>query len=267
MITSGVKDINNIGQMIIDSGIENITIIAGYMLSYPEEKIIKLTPKECTELKDEGLYVLFIKNNNEASKVITCGLRDDEFLRKTGDVHVPMTKEEVRNLSICKLKLTKDSVVYDIGSGTGSVSIEIARLSDNIKVYSVEQKKEAILLSKDNKNKFNLDNVNIIEAKAPAGIDEDVFATHAFIGGSGGNLIKILEKLYKINNNMRVVINAVTLETLCEIRQAIDEIPVCNEEFVYVQVNKSKKAGDYHLMQANNGVWICSFDFVEKCEE
>ncbi|MCR5608000.1 MAG: precorrin-6A reductase [Lachnospiraceae bacterium] len=261
MITSGVNDINRIGEVIVNAGFKDIDIIIGYQLSYPEEKVVKLTAKECMELKEEGLYVIFIRNNNVYNNVITCGVKDEEFLRKTGDIHVPMTKEEIRVLSICKLKLTKDSVVYDIGSGTGSVSIEIARLSDNIKVYAIEQKKEAFLLSNDNKTKFNLDNLKIIEGKAPDKIDENVIATHAFIGGSGGNLMEILKKLYKVNNNMRVVINAVTLETLWEIKQAIEELPVCDEEFVYVQVNKSKKAGDYHLMQANNGVWICSFYF------
>ena len=172
-----------------------------------------------------------------------------------------MTKEEVREVSICKLKLYRGAVVYDIGSGTGSIAVEVAGLSDDIQVYAVEQKKEAVSLIWQNKEKFHLENITVIEAKAPEGLSELPKATHAFIGGSGGNLKEILRTLYDLNPDMRVVINAVSMETICEIKEILSLYKVKNEEIVQMQVSRAKKTGQYHLMQAENPVWICAFDF------
>ena len=102
----------------------------------------------------------------------------------------------------------------------------------------------------------------MIEAKAPEGLQDLPVATHAFIGGSGGNLKEILQALYEMNTHMRVVINAISMETICEIKEILTLCPIENEEIVQLQVNRAKKAGRYHLMQAENPVWICAFDFV-----
>lgn len=90
--------------------------------------------------------------------------------------------------------------------------------------------------------------------------------THAFIGGSGGKLKEILNVLYQKNPKMRVVINAISLETISELKMILEEYPVQNEEIIQMQVNRTKKAGKYHLMQAENPVWICSFAFGEERE-
>ena len=87
--------------------------------------------------------------------------------------------------------------------------------------------------------------------------------THAFIGGSGGKLKEILNVLYQKNPKMRVVINAISLETISELNMILEEYPVQNEEIIQMQVNRTKKAGKYHLMQAENPVWICSFTVRE----
>jgi precorrin-6Y C5,15-methyltransferase (decarboxylating) len=88
--------------------------------------------------------------------------------------------------------------------------------------------------------------------------------THAFIGGSGGNLREILSALHGMNPAMRVVINAVSMETICEIKEIVSLYPVEDEDIVQVQVSRSKPAGRYHLMQAENPVWICAFNFKEE---
>ena len=102
----------------------------------------------------------------------------------------------------------------------------------------------------------------MIEAKAPEGLQDLPVATHAFIGGSGGNLKEILQALYEMNPHMRVVINAISMETICEIKEILTLYPTVNEEIVQIQVNRAKEAGRYHLVQAENPVWICAFDFV-----
>ena len=259
MLMSGVNDVNSLGQLLLDAGLNQCIVIAGYELSYETQEIMALTPIECVKLKKEGLYTCLIKNPNAGDRRLTHGKADSEFIRDK----VPMTKEEVREVSICKLRLTDKALVYDIGSGTGSIAMEMAGLSPDLKVYAIERKPEAVALIKKNKEKFKLDNIEVIEAEAPEGLDELPKPTHVFIGGSGGNLNEILNTLYSMNDSMRIVITAVSLETIARIKEILSAYPIANEDIVELQVNRSKVIGKYHMMQAENPVWICSFDFRE----
>lgn len=147
------------------------------------------------------------------------------------------------------------------------MAMEIAGLSPDIQVYAIEQKQEAASLIWRNKEKFQLENVTVVKAKAPEGLQKLPKATHAFIGGSGGKLKEILQALYEINPNMRVVANAISMETICEIKEALSVYPIENEEILQVQASRAKRAGEYHLMQAENPVWICGFHFREARHE
>lgn len=257
LIMSGVKDVNRLGEALLKAGMVECEIITGYQLSYEEQLIKKRTPEECVKLREEGLYTCFVKNPNAVCKALTHGMADTSFIRDK----IPMTKEEVREVVICKLKLHQGAVVYDIGSGTGSVAVEMAMLSPEIQVYAVEQKKEAVLLIEQNKEKFRLDNVTVIEKKAPEGLRNLPMASHAFIGGSGGNLREILRILYEINYDMRVTLTAISMETICEMKEILSLYPIEDEEIIQMQVSRAKKTGQYHLMQAENPVWICTFHF------
>ncbi len=261
LILSGVRDVNRLGGSLIKAGLAGCEIITGYQLSYAGQQIRKRTPGECMDLKEEGLYTCFVKNPNAIHRNLTHGLSDEEFIRGK----VPMTKEEIREASICKLKLYQGAVVFDIGSGTGSIAMEMAGLSPDIQVYAIEQKKEAVSLIRQNKEKFQLENITVIEAKAPDGLRDLPKASHAFIGGSGGNLKEILQVLYERNPYMRVVINAVSMETICEIKEILTLYPTENGEIVQMQVSRAKEAGRYHIMQAENPVWICAFQFRGEC--
>ena len=256
LLMSGVQDVNRLGMLLTEADMTECEVIAGYQLSYKEQRIEKLTPAQCCELKAEGLYTCFVKNSYTVKRNLTHGIADEKFIRDK----VPMTKAEVREVSICKLRLQKDSVVYDIGSGTGSVAVEIAALSDDIQVYAIERKKEAVSLIQKNKEKFALENINIAEMEAPEGLTNLPSATHAFIGGSGGRLKEILDTLRQINHSMRIVINAVSMETICEIKEIVSVYHLKEMEIVQLQVSRAKEAGNYHLMQAENPVWICSFN-------
>lgn len=257
MLMSGIKDVNNLGQLLLDAGLDHCIVIAGYELSYENQEISVLSPAECVDLKKEGLYTCLIKNPCACYKRLTHGKADSEFIRDK----VPMTKEEVREVSICKLKLTDKAVVYDIGSGTGSIAIEMAGLSPDLRVYAIERKPEAVALIHKNKEKFKLDNIEVVEAEAPDGLQNLPKPTHAFIGGSGGNLDEILNTLYAMNHSMRLVITAVSLETIAQIKDLLTAYPIVNEDIVELQVTRSRAIGKYHMMQAENPVWICAFDF------
>ncbi|MCM1126154.1 MAG: precorrin-6y C5,15-methyltransferase (decarboxylating) subunit CbiE [Lachnospiraceae bacterium] len=260
LLMSGVKDMNRLGELLENAGMQECEIAAGYQLSYEDEQVKIYSPKECRELRQEGLYTCMVRNPRASSESLTHGRADKEFIRG----EVPMTKEEVREISICKLKLYPGAVLYDIGSGTGSIAVEAAGLSDTVRVCAVEQKKEALSLIRQNREKFELENISVTETMAPEGLSLLPKATHAFIGGSGGQLKGILNELYRINPQMRVVINAVSMETFCEIRECLTEGRVKEEEMIQVQVSRSKKAGNHHLMLAENPVWICAFEFDGK---
>lgn len=269
LLTSGSEDIRKIGRMLTETGLTDCEVIAGYQMSYPEENIRFLTPEQCEEVTEEGLYTCLIRNPHPQPGRLTHGRADACFLRDTSGTEgklrrTPMTKEEVREVSICKLHLTKRAVVYDIGSGTGSVAVEIAGLSGQVQVYAIERKPEAVELLRKNREYFHMDNMQIIEAPAPEGLEELPVPTHAFIGGSGGRLLEILQVLYRKNPHMRIVINAISMETIEELREVLKAFPVEEEEILQMQVNRVKKLGSYHMPQAENPVWICSFTFRER---
>ena len=111
---------------------------------------------------------------------------DDTFVR--GDV--PMTKEEVRSISIAKLKIKKDAVVYDVGAGTGSISVEAAMVATQGNVYAIEQKVEAQELIRENARRMHVDNLHVIEGMAPEALEELPAPDCVFIGGSKGSCMK-----------------------------------------------------------------------------
>lgn len=260
LLTSGSEDIRKIGRSLAEAGLTDCEVTVGYQLSYPEESIRILTPGQCEEIAGEGLYTCLIRNPHWQPERLTHGRADICFLR---DAKTPMTKEEVREVSICKLHLTENAVVYDIGSGTGSVAIEIAGVPGRVQVYAIERKPEAVELLRKNREHFHMDNIQIIEAPAPEGLEELPVPTHAFIGGSGGRLLDILQVLYRKNPHMRIVINAISMETIAELKEVLDTFPVEEEEILQMQVSRVKKLLSYHLPQAENPVWICSFTFRE----
>lgn len=263
LLMSGVSDIRHLGKLLTEADMTECRIVAGYQLSYENQKIKILTPEECCREEEEGLFTCLVKNPKAAFGLASHGLSDEEFIRE----RIPMTKEEVREISICKLKLHKKAVVYDVGSGTGSVAVEIAGLSDDIQVYAIEQKREAADLISANKEKFCLDNITIVRAEAPKGLEDLPAATHAFIGGSNGRLKEIMSVLYQKNPHMRVVINAVSMETICEIRELLCRYPTIHWEVVEVHVSRAKEAGNHHLMRGENPIWISVFHFTEEREE
>lgn len=182
------------------------------------------------------------------------GIPDDYFIR----AEVPMTKEEVRALVISKLRLKEDYTVYDIGAGSGSVSVEMALLLSRGKVYALEKKKEALKLIKKNRAKFKLANIEVIEAVAPDKMDELAAADRIFIGGSGGNLKEIIKAAdNKLKNWGRIVLTAVTINTLTE---SIGELEKLNYSLniVNISVSRAKNVKEYKMFRALNPVYIIS---------
>lgn len=259
LLVSGVQDLRVLGQLLLDNGLAHCNIQAGYQLSYPGEQVLELTPETCQILSQEGLYVCLIENTSVEKRPVTQGFPDGAFLREK----IPMTKEEVREIAISKLHLTEKAVVYDIGSGTGSIAVEIAARSAGIRVYAMERRPPAVRLIAQNCRKHRTGNVQIMEGEAPDILKGLEMPTHVFIGGSGGKLSEILRVLYQSNPNLRIVLTAISLETIGEITSIGRQFPVTDFEIVQLQMSRAKQAGNYHLMQAENPVYIVSFSFVE----
>ena len=172
-----------------------------------------------------------------------------------------MTKEEVREVSLCKLGLTEDAVVYDVGSGTGSIAVECALRCPKGRIYAIERKPEAMALLKQNLEKFHQYQVVLVEGTAPEALTELEPPTHVFVGGSGGRLREILRCVWEKNPDACVVVNAVSLETISETTGLLREPCEFSErtltaEAVQLQVSRSRELGAYHLMQAENPVMI-----------
>ena len=179
-------------------------------------------------------------------------IEDEKFIR--GDV--PMTKQEIRILTLAKAQICSDSVVVDVGAGTGSISIEAALLAPNGKIFAVERKSEAIELIKRNAEKFSVDNVEIICAEAPKGLEILPQLDAAIIGGSGGKLEKILDVLHaKLKSGGHIVINAITIQTAATALAYFRAYGIKYDAF-QVQITRLKKIRAHDMNQVLNPVWI-----------
>lgn len=182
------------------------------------------------------------------------GLPDAAFVRGK----VPMTKQEIRILTLVKAQIGLRDIVYDIGAGTGSLSIEAARLAPEGHVYAVERKEEAIRLIEANGERFGLENLSVIEAEAPAGLENLPLADAVLIGGSGGHLASILDCVAgKMREGGRLVLNCITVQTLAA---ALDYLhaheAVYRYEAIQVQVSRLRRVGPYDMAEAQNPVYI-----------
>ena len=191
-------------------------------------------------------------NEETVLKPATHGIRDEEFIRGKA----PMTKEEVRTVSLAKLELMEDSICYDVGAGTGSVSIEMALRASQGKVYAIEKKEDALALLEENKRKFGTDNLEIIAGTAPEAMEELPAPTHGFIGGSSGNLRAIIALLLKKNPHVKIVINCITLETVSEALEAIRAYDFTETDLIQISSSRSKSVGRYHMMMGENPIYI-----------
>ena len=180
------------------------------------------------------------------------GIEDEEFIR--GDV--PMTKKEIRMVVMNEARIEEDSVVLDVGAGTGSISIEAALGAPKGHVYAIERFEKATDLIRQNQAKFGVENLTIIEAKAPEGMEDLPELDAVIIGGSAGGMGTIMDeatRLLKVGG--RLVVTAVTMETGYTILKELKGRPYTYEGF-QMQVSRFRKAGPYHLLNPLSPIFI-----------
>lgn len=234
-----------------------LEITVGENLSYPEERIVKGSPETIKALDFQDLNLMIVKNphtNNAPWQYATPGLPDQAFLRD----EVPMTKSEIRALIISKLRLTPQAKILEVGAGSGSCTVEMALAAKEGRITALEKEEKAVELCRKNIKHFGLDNITLIHGSAPADLPDSSDFDRVFIGGSGGNMEAIIEKV--THKGVRVVVSAITVESVSEALTAMENLGYENIEIVQAAVSRSKKLGTKHLMFALNPITIISGD-------
>ena len=182
------------------------------------------------------------------------GIKDEEFVRGK----VPMTKEEIRILTLVKAQIAPDAVVYDIGAGTGSLSIEAARLAPAGHVYAIEKNPEGIGLIAENAKKFSVENITVVEGAAPDALAGLPTLDVALIGGSGRRLADILDIIgERLRPNGRIVANAITIQTVAACLDYFHaHADLYTYEAIQVQISRLERVGPYDMAKALNPIYI-----------
>ena len=252
-LTGGEHSPQALCKQLCEHGLGQVLVYVGENLSYPEEKITQGTAEEISALSFPSLSVMMLLNDEaNCFEPTVHGLADDLFMRSK----VPMTKQEVRSVSMSKLMPKATDVIYDIGAGTGSCSVELALIAKQGKVWAFERNPVAVELLGKNKELFGLTNLDVIAGEALENIKAMPAPDCVFVGGSGGDLCEMLDVIYAKNSKCRIVINAITVETLAQVAAYYKEHPDYSLEIVNVFVARSKKLGSYNLMMAQNPVYV-----------
>lgn len=227
-------------------------------------------------------------------------MRDECFIRGS----LPMTKSEVRAVSLSKLELVPGAVLWDVGAGTGSVAVEAAWLLEQMggasgagmcgssdaracgpgtdrggvwkagthegaAVYAVEKEEEGIRLIQANRARLapGFEAFHVVCGKAPEALYALPAPSHVFIGGSGGGLWQIVETVLEKNPKARIVANVAALETLAQCMEIMEAFRFADQEIVQVAAARVERMGRYHLQKAMNPVFVVTMQFAEDRRE
>ena len=238
-------------------GLGDVRVTVAERLSYPDERIVAGTAAELAGEEFASLSVLLVENDRPIEVPTAApSLADDAFVR--GDV--PMTKEEVRALAIAKLRIRRADVVWDVGAGTGSVSVEAARAAAEGQVLAIERRPEALGLLERNKARFGLSNLRIVAGEAPEALACLPAPNRVFVGGSSGRLAEILAAAVEANPAVGLCLAAITLETLSACLGCIERLGLRDVDIVQVSVAKARAVGGRHLMMGGNPIYLVSAD-------
>ena len=246
------KNTGELADRLCDAGYGDIKLWVGQDLGSDSQKVISCSAAELKDMELSSLTVV-VAENPDADASVRTGIPDEEFLRG----EVPMTKSEIRAVSLSKLGISPEMTCADIGAGTGSCTVEMALSAWKGRVYAIETDLEGVELIKANCRKFHIGNVEIIEGLAPAAMQDMPAVDAAFVGGSKGGLKEIMAVLLAKNPAVRIVVNTIALQSLGDALSAF-EANGLKAEVVQISAAQSKKAGRYDLLMARNPIFIIS---------
>lgn len=251
-LVGGENGMGKLCRELTAAGLGDVKISVGERLSYPDEQITIGSAETLKDQSFQSLSVALIENEN-TDAVVTHGLPDEVFTRAEA---IPMTKSEVRAVCLSKLQLTEKAVCWDVGAGTGSVAVEMALQARKGSVYAIERKEAAVELLRENCRKFGTNNLTVVPGLAPAACADLPAPTHAFIGGSSGNMKEIITLLLEKNPDVRIVATAIALESVAELTSCMKHFNFEETEVVSMSVARNRKAGPYNLMTGQNPIYI-----------
>ncbi len=249
-LTGGKLDPQILCQRLTEAGLEGLEVVVGEKLSYDDERIVRGTAGEFAGRSFAPLSVM-LAYPAPSKGDMTPGIDDDEFIR--GDV--PMTKQDVRASIISHMKVQSGDTVWDVGAGTGSVSVELAMKASAGKVYAIERGVEGASLINQNKEKFGVWNLTAIEGSAPETLTDLPAPDRVFIGGSSGNLSDIIDAVLTKNDRALICISAIVLETLHEATAHLTEAGL-DVSITQIAASKTRPIGGKHMMIAINPIYI-----------
>ena len=251
-LTGGENNAQMVCKCLTEAGLGDLPVHLGENLGAENERVLHSTVAELAELSRADLAVLLVENPRAVNK--NEPIRDEMLAR----AKVPMTKEEVRWVSVNRLAVRPSDTVWDVGAGTGAVTLELARKAYDGTVYAVECKSEATVLLHGNRTKLGGYNVKIIEGHAPEVLENLPAPDCVFVGGSGGALREILALAKAKNPAVRVVVNAIALETLFAAQTALQELGFNDIQITQLAATRGRSVGAYTMLTANNPVFILS---------
>lgn len=249
-LTGGSEDPATLCAQLEAEGFGDVQAVVGQCLGTPEEKLFRGSVKELAAGRFNSLSVLLV----EAAEVLprrAPGLPDEAFER--GDV--PMTKQEVRAAVLAKLAVRPEDILWDVGAGTGSVSVELALAAPRGRVYAVECRPEGCALIKANREKFRTRNLVLVEGLAPDALSDLPAPDAVFIGGSKGSLAAIVDAALDKNSDARICVSAIALETLSAAVAALTA-KGRTVQVSQIAVSRAKAVGGLHLMMAQNPIYL-----------
>ena len=249
-LTGGKLTPTELCAQLTQAGLGNLQVIVGERLTYEDERIETGTAEEFAKKSFAPLSVM-LAEPAEAPPELGPGIDDDMFIRG----EVPMTKQTVRAAILAQMQVRRTDTVWDVGAGTGSVSVELAMRAKEGRVYAVERDPDGCLLIRQNREKFRVWNLEPVDGPAPEALGDLPAPDQVFVGGSGGHLKEIIELALQKNPQAAICVSAIVLETMQEALKLMDEAGM-RTQVIQVSVSTARKLGSKHMMMAGNPIFI-----------
>ncbi|MBQ7485557.1 MAG: precorrin-6Y C5,15-methyltransferase (decarboxylating) subunit CbiT [Oscillospiraceae bacterium] len=245
-------NVKELARSLCQAGFGDLTVHAAQSLGQPDEQVSHGTVRQLETADLPPLTTLWIENP-AADRRVPFGIEDGAFSR--GDV--PMTKSAVRAVTMSRLAIRPDDVCWDVGCGTGSVTVELGLAAWQGHVYAVDKDESAAELTRRNAEAFHLGNVTVRRADAPEALSDLPAPDAVFIGGSGSKMAEIFAAVWEKNPCARIVVNAIALESAQRAVELFERRGI-EPELMQLGVSTCRVAGGLHMMLAQNPVYIIS---------
>lgn len=257
VLTSPDNTPDRIARMLVAEGLdEDFEMAVAERLCLSEERVVQGLPvRVLAQARFADPNVVLLWRRTARALPVLFGVADDQFVQRTPEKGL-ITKNEVRAVSLARMQLRENSVVWDIGAGSGSVGLEAARLCRLGHVYAIEKNADDVENVRTNRAAWGVGNVTVVHGKAPEGLDAWMDPDAVFIGGSGGELAELIALvLRRLRAQGWLVMNFVTLENLSAAVECLKALGA-DWDVVQLQAARSKPILHMHRMAAENPVWV-----------